>query len=151
MGLTTDFESTKPIKKFAEPDLESKTKSFEVDASNTVKAGQDVFLHTNGKIRAVSTSTGAQFPIGYALKDGAAGDLVPVVTNFRAIFKANNATGGSVNAGVFLKPDATQTGGYDDYVAVANGDYVQAITLEGGASLATIQFGLLYSPFQKGA
>jgi hypothetical protein len=146
--VSNDISVVKPVSQLPIPDNGGVNRGYTVDTANAVKFAGEVILNTNGNIR--PRTLGTQYPIGIANNDGLAGEKVTVACNFKAIKRGANATGGVVNAGVFLKPSGTQdANGYDNYVAVAALDFVYAITLNSVANLGVVELGLLETPFKN--
>ncbi len=116
-----------------------------------LKAGQEVFISANMTVN--KRTTGAQFPIGVVSIGGADAENVTVACCIQRSLKAH-AKGGTLAAGVFVKPNGTYNAdGTPEYIAAAPalGDYVSAIVLSGGAVDTTLELGILRTPIPLGA
>lgn len=82
---------------------------FEVAATRSVKKGQPVILVTGGYIDAAVKAGAAQASVGIAMQDGAAGELVTVMTRGFAITYAEAGTTALVPGPVSLHTTAFNT------------------------------------------
>lgn len=113
---------------------------FTNDSGGALAAGDEVCLKTDGTVDL--RDTGTQKPVGIVVKGGADGTRVTVRTPFSAVIKGI-ATGGTINAGSFVKPNGSKTGGIPQYVVVADNDFSMGLVLKGGTASSTIIIGIM--------
>lgn len=118
------------------------TYSFKVSGGATIYTGQEIYLHTDGTVRPVSTA--AHLPIGFATQDVADGETATFETYFHRV-SDNAYVAGSTATGALVKQNATLNSGKPVYVAATTG-YNNTIVLVGRANAGTITVGVLRSP-----
>lgn len=149
--MATETSMTKSVTLSRDAETYGVFLSFINDVNSALVAGQEVFISGNGIV--TKRLLGSSFPAGIVTVGGAVGDLVTVHTPFQRTLKAH-AKGGTLAAGVFVKPNGTlNADGKPEYVAAAPvlGDFVSAIVLKGGAVDTEIVLGILRTPIPLGA
>lgn len=121
--------------------------SFLSSDAAAMKAGQEVYQHTDGSIK--KRTTGTQKPLGILMSDCPIGERGLVRVPFHLVLTATVKTA-NLNAGVEVKPDGTlDADGYPNYVAAVSGDYVQSLTIKAGLVGAHVRIGILQSAYVK--
>lgn len=117
---------------------------FTNDSGAALTEGQEVILKTTGLVD--KRSSGTTKPLGIVIKGGANGERVTVRVFCTAVVNAI-ATGSTLNAGVYVKPNGTKNSdNYPQYVAVASGDYAVGYVIKGGTATSVIKVGIMDSP-----
>lgn len=112
-------------------------------AGATIGVNQEVYISANNTV--TKRSVGTQFPIGICTKGGVVGELVTIQANILRD-TLGIAKGGTINAGVFVKPNGNvNANGIPEFVAAVAGDYANAIVLAGGAVDTEIKVWILRS------
>src|SRR5574343_758147 len=117
---------------------------FTVSGSATIYAGQDIYLHTDGTVRPVSTA--GQLPIGFAIEDVAVGETGNFQTYFSAV--RTGYVAGSTATGAWVKQNSTTNGSnpvLSVYAAAATG-YNNTIVLKGRGNAGEITVGIFRTP-----
>lgn len=113
-----------------------------------LNAGDQVNIKASTNLSVELADAGTDFPIGIVKTPGDNGEKVVIKTVFMATLRAL-ATGGTLNAGSFAKPNGLKTSGVPQYVAVADKDYFSVIVLSGNTVGNEITLGVLRSPLRS--
>lgn len=118
-------------------------------AGETLYQGQSVNIKSATNYTVEKRDAGGDFPAGTVLKGGADGDKITVLVPFKAVMKVH-AKGGTINAGVFVKPNGTRNAdGLMEVVGTTtSGDYVDMVVIKGGAVDTVLEVGVLEAPFK---
>jgi len=115
--------------------------TFVSSAGSEIKAGQEVYQHTDGTVK--KRTLGTQIPLGIALSDTPDGERVLVRVPHQMVIEGI-AKGGALNAGVAVVPDGTlNADGYPNYVAAGASAYVSAFTLKAAVEDARVCIGII--------
>lgn len=121
--------------------------SFVNDSGAALAAGDEVILKTDGTVDI--RDAGTELPLGVVIKGAADGERVTVRTPFTAVIKAI-ATGGTINAGSFVKPNGSKTLSIPQYVVVSANDYAIGLVLKGATVGNAIVVGIVDGIFAGG-
>lgn len=113
-------------------------------AGNTIQQGQEVYISGNNTVS--KRTGGTQFPIGVVTEGGLVNEKVTIHMNIMRD-SLGKAIGGALAAGALVKPNGNVDAdtGIPEFVAVAAGDYCNAIVLSGAAQNAEIRVAILRS------
>ena len=119
--------------------------------------GDPVFISANGEVDLADAA--GNFPIGYvsAIKTDLAGAIsgLTVVTNFRAILKCKNTSGGALAAGAYVRGNGASevigsTELHPTVTTAASASFAAGVVITGGADDAEVTVGFfagaLYVP-----
>lgn len=116
-----------------------------------LKVGQEVNIKASTNLSVEKRDAGADFPCGIVSVGGLDGERVTILTTFHSTLKAI-AKGGSLVAGVFVKPNGTyNAAGMPEYIVAVDGDFVSGQVISGNLVDGEIEIGMLRAPFRNTA
>lgn len=118
--------------------------SFVNDSGGELFSGQEVTLKTDGTID--KRDAGTELPLGTVKIGAVDSERVVVYTVFKHSVKGI-ATGGALDAGVYVKPNGTlDSSNRPQYVAIGDEEYALGLTITSALEDAEILVGIMESP-----